>query len=174
MGGGVRTEGVRAGECLGLAIGDALGFVPTGARGRLAEAVLTGESGAVRLPELPHPHLIVLRSAATVVISCLIGQAGWAAAFIGGEGQYRAHHALGALVTLVASVVTAVVYVVLRLVAGPVNVALAVVLAALVGVQYALGEVGSTSLHIFLGVLIVMLGTALTSWTYRHHLPEAS
>lgn len=122
-------------------------------------------------PALPHPHLIILRTVATVVISCIIGQAGWAAAFLGGSGNYLPHHRVGAVVTVVVSVLGAVVYLVLRRSAGPVNVGLAVGLALAVGAQYALGEADLTSLHIFWGVLIVMLGTALTSWTYRHDMP---
>lgn len=124
------------------------------------------------MPALPHPHLIVLRTAATVVISCLIGQAGWAAAFIGGAGKYRTYHEVGAVVTLVVSLLGAVVYLVLRRSAGTVNVALAVVLAVGVGAQYAMGQAGVASLHIFWGVLLVGLGTALTSWTYRHAMPD--
>ena len=123
------------------------------------------------LPKLPHPHLIVLRTVATVVLSCVIGQAGWAAAFIGGESTYRVHHQVGALVTLVASIVGAAVYVALRRSAGPVNVSLAVILAAAIVAQYFLGEAGATAVHVFTGVLIVMVGTALTSWTYRHRMP---
>ncbi|MCC2593613.1 hypothetical protein LKO27_09360 [Tessaracoccus sp. OS52] len=123
------------------------------------------------LPQLPHPHLIVLRSVATVVLSCLIGQAGWAAAFLGGENAYRVHHEVGAWVTLAATIIGAVVYVILRRSAGTVNVVLALVLAVAVVLQYALGEADATALHIFSGVLIVMLGTALTSWTYRHRMP---
>lgn len=134
-------------------------------------------SGVMALPPLPHPHLIVLRSAATVVLSCLIGQAGWAAAFIGGEAAYRAHHQVGALVTVAVCLASAVTYLVLRRSAGPVNVVLAVLVAVLAGVQFALGESGVTAVHIFLGVLLAMTGTALTSWTYRHELsprPQAS
>lgn len=121
---------------------------------------------------MPHPHLIILRSVATVALACLIAQAGWAAAFIGDAGDYKPHHEVGALVTLVVTVVGALVYLVLRKSAGMVNVALAVTLAAAVAVQYTLGESGATAVHIFLGVLLVMLGTALTSWTYRHQMPE--
>lgn len=124
------------------------------------------------MPAMPHPHLIVLRSVATVVISCIIGQAGWAAAFLGDGGDYRLHHQVGAWVTLAASIIGAVVYVAMRRSAGPVNVALAVALAVAVCIQYALGESGASSAHIFLGILIVMLATALTSWTYRHTMPE--
>ncbi len=127
---------------------------------------------SVIMPTLPHPHLIILRTAATVVISCIIGQAGWAAAFIGGAGNYFPHHQVGAVVTVVVSILSAMVYLILRRSAGAVNVGLAVVLAVAVVAQYAMGEADMTSLHIFWGVLIVMLGTALTSWTYRHHMPD--
>jgi uncharacterized membrane protein YhhN len=127
-----------------------------------------------RLPVMPHPHLIWLRSAATVVLSCLIGQAGWASAVLGGEPRYLVHHQVGAWVTLAAAVLSAVVYLVLRHSAGPVNVALALAVAVLVTVQLSLGELGEAyrALHIFTGVLLAMLATALTSWTYRHRLPE--
>lgn len=121
---------------------------------------------------MPHPHLIILRTVATVALSCLIAQAGWAAAFIGGAGDYTQHHEVGALVTLVVAVAGALVYVGLRKSAGVVNVVLAVALAVAVAVQYTLGESDATSVHIFMGVLLVMLGTALTSWTYRHQMPE--
>ena len=123
------------------------------------------------LPQLPHPHLIVLRSVATVVLSCLIGQTGWAAAFLGGEAGYRTHHQVGAWVTLAICLGGAAAYVALRRSAGVVNVTLATLLAVAVVAQFALGQVGSTSAHIFVGVLLVMLATALTSWTYRHALP---
>lgn len=126
-------------------------------------------SGAMKLP---HPHLIILRSMATIVLSCLIGQAGWAAAFLGDAGNYFPHHRVGAWVTLAVSIVGALVYLVLRRSAGVVNVALAVGLAAVVVFQVLLGQIGATSAHIFLGILLVMLGTALTSWTYRHQLTD--
>lgn len=122
-------------------------------------------------PALPHPHLIILRSTATLVLSCLIAQAGWAAAFLGGDNQYFAYHRVGAWVTLALTVAGAVVYLALRKSAGPINVTLAVLLAAVVAVQFTLGQIGETGLHIFLGILIAMLGTALTSWTYRHAIP---
>lgn len=118
---------------------------------------------------MPHPALIALRLAATLALSAVIGQAGWAAAFIGGEQQYRVHHEIGAMVTLAVLVVSAALYVVLRRFAGPVNVVLALVLAVMGGAQYALGEAHATSVHVFLGVLVAMVATALTSWTYRHH-----
>lgn len=124
------------------------------------------------MPAMPHPHLIVLRSVATVVISCIIGQAGWAAAFLGDAGDYRLHHQIGAWVTLAASIIGAIVYIVMRRSAGTVNVALAVAVAVAVCIQYVLGQAGAASAHIFLGILIVMLATALTSWTYRHRMQE--
>jgi hypothetical protein len=121
---------------------------------------------------MPHPHLVVLRSAATLLLSCLIAQAGWASAFLGGEVRFYRYHQIGAWVTLVVAVGTALVYLALRRSAGPVNLGLAVAVAVLVSVQYALGESGDRALHIFTGVLLAMLGTALTSWTYRHVLPD--
>lgn len=121
---------------------------------------------------MPHPHLIVLRSAATIVLSCLIAQVGWAAAFLGGEGQYVAYHRVGAWVTLSVTVAAAAIYLFLRKSAGLVNIVMSVLLAVIVVVQFTLGEIGETGLHIFLGVLIAMLGTALTSWTYRHAMPD--
>ncbi len=124
---------------------------------------------------MPHPHLIILRTVATVVISCIIGQAGWAAAFIGGSEKYFPYHRVGAIVAVVVCILGALVYLVLRRSAGPVNVVLALALAVGVVAQYLMGEAGMASLHIFWGVLLVMLGTALTSWTYRHEMPaEAS
>jgi hypothetical protein len=123
---------------------------------------------------MPHPHLVVLRTAATLLLSCLIAQAGWASAFLGGEDRFFRHHQVGAWVTLSVAVLTAVVYLALRRSAGPVNLGLAVAVAVLVTVQYWLGESGDRALHIFVGVLLAMLGTALTSWTYRHALADPS
>ncbi|MGO1383742.1 MAG: hypothetical protein ACTHWA_06565 [Arachnia sp.] len=130
------------------------------------------QSGDMQRPKLPHPHLIILRSVATLIISCIIGQAGWAAAFLGGSGNYFPHHQVTAVITMVVSVLGAMVYLVLRRSAGLVNVVLAIALAAGIVAQYVLGETGMASLHIFWGILLVMLGTALTSWTYRHEMPS--
>ncbi|MGD8148789.1 hypothetical protein [Ornithinimicrobium sp. Y1694] len=123
---------------------------------------------------LPHPHLIALRLAATVLLSCVIGQAGWAAAWLGGEPRYAAFHQVGAWVTLAVAIASAVLYVVLRRSAGAVNLGLALGVSAVVALQVALGELGVRGPHIFLGVLLAMLATALTSWTYRHQLPDAT
>lgn len=117
---------------------------------------------------LPSRALMALRFIATVELSAVLAQAGWAAAYVGGERGYLRHHSVGAGVTLAVCGVGAVAYVVLRRAAGVVNVALAVLLAVAVGAQYALGEARVVAPHIFLGVLIAMLATALTSWTYRH------
>lgn len=127
------------------------------------------------MPAMPHPHLIVLRSAATVVISGVVAQAGFAAAILNGELERVRNHQVGAWVTLVATVGTAAVYLVLRRSAGAVNVSLAVILAVAVSVQFVLGRGdGVLAWHIFLGVLIAMMATALTSWTYRHRMPDSA
>ena len=122
----------------------------------------------MRLPARPSVPMMVLRSVATVLISAIIAQAGWAAAALGGEPHYWRNHAVGAPITLGLCVAAAVVYVVMRRSAGRVNVALAVGLAVAVAAQYGLGEAHVIGWHVFLGILIAMLVTALTSWTYRH------
>lgn len=123
------------------------------------------------MPAMPHPHLIVLRTAATVVLSCVVAQAGFAAALLDGDLDRLRSHQVGAWITLVSTLVAAAVYLVLRRSAGQVNVTLAVLLAVAVTGQFALGESDERAWHIFLGVLIAMLATALTSWTYRHTMP---
>lgn len=124
------------------------------------------------MPALPHPHLIALRMAATVLLSAVIAQAGWASAMLGGESRYAPFHQVGAWVTMGVAVLAALTYVVLRRSAGPVNLWLAVGLVVAMAVQIALGETGQRAPHIFWGVLVAMLATALTSWTYRHKMPE--
>jgi hypothetical protein len=121
---------------------------------------------------MPHPHLIVLRSVATVLLSAVIAQAGWASALLGGAGDYLRHHQVGAWVTLVVAIGTAVTYLALRRSAGSVNVWLAIASAVAITVQFTLGELEVRAWHIFLGILIVGLTTSLTSWTYRHTMPE--
>lgn len=125
-------------------------------------------------PALPHPHLVALRLAATALLSAVISQAGWAAAMLGGEPKYARFHQVGAWVTLAVALLTVLVYVLLRRSAGPVNLWLAVGLGVVVSVQFGLGETGQRGLHIFVGVLVAMLATALTSWTYRHQLPATA
>ena len=124
------------------------------------------------LPQPPHPHLIAIRTAATVVLSCVVAQAGFAAALLDGDTNRVASHRVGAWVTLGVTVLSALLYLVLRRSAGAVNVTLAVLLGLAVTAQFTLGELGVRAWHIFLGVLVAMLATALTSWTYRHSLPD--
>lgn len=123
------------------------------------------------MPALPHPHLIALRLAATVLLSAVIAQAGWASAMLGGEPRYAVFHQVGAWVTMAVAVLVTLTYAVLRRSAGPVNLWLAVGLTVSIAVQISLGETGQRAPHIFVGVLIAMLATALTSWTYRHKMP---
>jgi len=122
---------------------------------------------------LPHPHLIVLRTAATLVISAVLAQAGFAAAAIGRDKSYFAAHVIGAGVTLTLGIATAICFTVLRRTAGPVLLWLAWATAGALVVQFTLGKLAVADVHIFLGVLIAMLATALTSWTYRLAAPTA-
>mgnify|MGYP003488172622 CR=1 FL=1 len=120
---------------------------------------------------LPHPHLIALRSAATLLISAVIGQAGFAAAAIGRDKSFFAFHVIGSGVTLTLAIACAVCFTVLRRTAGPVLLWLAWSTAAAIVLQFVLGKLEVADVHIFLGVLIAMLATALPSWTYRHPAP---
>jgi ABC-type tungstate transport system substrate-binding protein len=123
----------------------------------------------VRIPI--HPHLLVLRSTATVILSLLVAQAGWAAAFLGDSHRYFPVHRIFAIITVVAVIAGLVVYLVLRRTAGPVLLGLMITVAAMVIIQFSLGAAHVKALHIFFGVLTAMAGTALTSWTYRHPAP---
>lgn len=121
-----------------------------------------------------HPHLLVLRTAATLVLSALIGQVGWAAAGLGRDPRYLGVHEVFAWVTLAVVLLSLVAYLVLRRTAGPLLVTMAAAVAGLSLAQIGLAEAGVLDAHIFVGVLTVMVGTALTSWTYRHPAPDAS
>lgn len=121
-----------------------------------------------------HPHLLVLRFIVTLELSLLIGQAGWAAAGLGGQPGYFRMHAAFALPTLLFGIANALVYVALRRTAGPVCLVLALLLAAMSIAQYALGDAQVLGAHIFVGVLTIMTATALTSWTYRLPSPTSA
>lgn len=123
---------------------------------------------------MPHPHLIILRTVATLLLSAVIAQAGFAAAGIARDQAYLGLHAIGAWVTLILAVGCGVVYTALRRTAGTLLVALAWAMAGLVTVQFTLGRLQIADVHIFTGVLTAMLATALTSWTYRHPMPAAA
>jgi len=72
----------------------------------------------MRTPPMPHPHLIILRSVATVLLSAVIAQAGWASAMLGGAGDYLRQHQVGAWITLVVAIGSAIAYLALRRSAG--------------------------------------------------------
>lgn len=119
-----------------------------------------------------HPHLLVLRSLVTVELSLLIGQAGWAAAGLGRDPGWLSLHALFALPTLAVAVLTLIGHLVLRRTAGPVCLGLAAAVTVMTTAQYVLGEGQVLDVHIFTGVLTLMVATALTSWTYRLPAPR--
>lgn len=125
---------------------------------------------------IPSRQMLILRSVVTLQLSAVIGQAGWAAAALGrGDGRgrglepgYLHLHSVVAGVTLALCGIRAVLYVVFRRHSGPVNLWLALATLVAVIAQSALGEARLADVHVFLGVLIAMIVTALTSWTYRH------
>lgn len=117
----------------------------------------------------PRPRLLVaLQAEATVLMSLAIGQAGLAAGFLGGSDGLKPVHGVNAyalLAVTVALVVTAVLY---RRGGGPRWPVLAGVILLLVEtLQLVLARFEVVGLHIFSGVLFVVLATLLTSYLFR-------
>jgi hypothetical protein len=112
--------------------------------------------------------LVALQIEATVLMSLAIGQAGLAAGFLGGEASLVPLHGANAyalLTVTVAVIITAVVY---RRGGGPRWPVLAgAVLLAVETLQLVLARTEVVGLHIFLGVLFVVLATLLTSYLFR-------
>jgi hypothetical protein len=124
----------------------------------------------------PLPLLTALRIEATVLMSLAIGQAGLAAGFLGGRESLVPVHGANAyaLVTLtVAVLLTAVGY---RRAGGPRWPILAgAILLGVEVLQVVLARTEVVGLHIFCGVLFVVLATLLTSYLFRPgFLPSTS
>ena len=115
----------------------------------------------------PRP-LLALQIEATVLMSLAIGQAGLAAGFLGGDESIKPLHGANAYALLaltVAVVLTAVVY---RRGGGPRWPVLAgVILLVVETLQLVLARAEVVGLHIFCGVLFVVLTTLLTSYLFR-------
>ncbi len=114
------------------------------------------------------PLLVALQTEATVLMSLAIGQAGLAAGFLGGSEGLKPVHGVNAyalLAVTVALVVTAVLH---RRGGGPRWPVLAGVILLLVEtLQLVLARFEVVGLHIFSGVLFVVLATLLTSYLFR-------
>ena len=112
--------------------------------------------------------LTALRIEATVLMSLAIGQAGLAAGFLGGrESLVPVHRANAyALATLtIAVLLTAVAY---RRAGGPRWPILAgAILLSVEVLQVVLARTEVVGLHIFFGVLFVVLATLATSYLFR-------
>ncbi len=117
----------------------------------------------------PRPRLLVaLQTEATVLMSLAIGQAGLAAGFLGGSEGLKPVHGVNAyalLTVTVAIVVTAVLH---RRAGGPRWPVLAgAILLVVETLQLTLARFEVVGLHIFAGVLFVVLATLLTSYLFR-------
>ncbi|HEU4545177.1 MAG TPA: hypothetical protein VFR88_02685 [Microlunatus sp.] len=116
----------------------------------------------------PRP-LLALQIEATVLMSLAIGQAGLAAGFLGGadDGLRTLHgaNAYALLALTVAVVLTAIVY---RRGGGPRWPVLAgAILLVVETLQLVLARAEVVGLHIFCGVLFVVLATLVTSYLFR-------
>jgi uncharacterized membrane protein AbrB (regulator of aidB expression) len=123
---------------------------------------------STRSDRQPPRELVALRIEATVLMSLAIGQAGLAAGFLGGRATLLPIHRINAFLLLgmtAAVVVTAVLY---RRGGGPRWPVLAgAILVAMEIGQVVLARTNIVGLHIFCGVLFVVLATLLTSYLYR-------
>jgi hypothetical protein len=115
----------------------------------------------------PRP-LLALQIEATVLMSLAIGQAGLAAGFLGGDENIKPLHGANAYALLaltVALIITAVAY---RRGGGPRWPVLAgVILLVVETLQLVLARADAVGLHIFCGVLFVVLATLVTSYLFR-------
>lgn len=117
----------------------------------------------------PRPRLLVaLQTEATVVMSLAIGQAGLAAGFLGGSEGLKPAHGVNAYALLAVTVILVVTAVLHRRGGGPRWPVLAGVILLLVEtLQLVLARFEVVGLHIFCGVLFVVLATLLTSYLFR-------
>lgn len=112
--------------------------------------------------------LILLQTAATVVMSLAIGQAGLAAAFLTGHRALKQVHAVNGFLIVALTVACLVCAVLYQRNGGPRWPAAAAILLLLVEVaQIVLGESDVAGAHIFLGVLFVTSATLYTSYLFR-------
>jgi hypothetical protein len=112
--------------------------------------------------------LVVLQTEATVLMSLAIGQAGLAAGFIGGENGLRPVHGVNAYALLTVTAIIIVTAVLYRRDGGPRWPVLAgIILLVVETLQLILARAEVVGLHIFLGVLFVVLATLLTSYLFR-------
>ena len=112
--------------------------------------------------------LVALQTEATVLMSLAIGQAGLAAGFIGGEDGLKPVHGVNAYALLTLTVVLVVTAVLYRRGGGPRWPVLAgTILLVVETLQLILARAEVVGLHVFLGVLFVVLATLLTSYLFR-------
>jgi len=121
-----------------------------------------------RVPARRPPLLILVQTAATVLMSLAIGQAGLAAAFLTGSRSLKEWHEFNGFLLAAVTVLTLVAAVLYQRGGGPRwPVAAAVLLVLVEAVQITLGEAGAAGAHIFLGVLFVAAATLYTSYLFR-------
>ena len=114
------------------------------------------------------PLLVLLQTAATVLMSLAIGQAGLAAAFMTGHRSLKEVHEVNGFLVVAVTAATLVCAVLYQRTGGPRwPVAATVLLIVVEALQITLGEVEAAGAHIFLGVLFVAAATLLTSYLFR-------
>jgi hypothetical protein len=121
------------------------------------------------------PLLIALQAGATILMSLAIGQAGLAAGFLSGSPGLKAVHGINAYLLAAVTIGMLVVAVLYQRSGGPRWPLLAVgILTVVEIIQIILGRTGVAGVHIFLGVLFVVMATLLTSYLFRPGFIPAS
>lgn len=114
------------------------------------------------------PLLIALQTEATIFMTLSIGQAGLAAAFISKQAAVKNIHEINAFVMAAVALVILATAIFYRRGGGPLWILLgAGLLLVLVLAQISLGELKVVGLHIFLGVIYVVLAVLFTSYLFR-------
>jgi hypothetical protein len=129
---------------------------------------MLGRMASDHPPARRPPLLVLVQTAATLLMSLAIGQAGLAAAFMTGQSSLKQVHAVNGFLLAAVTVATLVCAVLYQRRGGPRwMVAAAALLLLLEAIQITLGETGGTGAHIFLGVLLVTATTLYTSYLFR-------
>lgn len=113
-------------------------------------------------------QLIALQTEATIFMTLAIGQAGLAAAFISKQATVKNIHELNGFVLAGIALIMVLTAVLYRRAGGPIWAVLAAgLLFVLIIAQISLGELKVVGLHIFLGVIDVVLAVLFTSYLFR-------
>lgn len=106
-----------------------------------------------------------LRISGWVAFLTVVVQVSLGALLISGQRQLQDIHSLAGHLTLAVVVIVAGIFIALRRAARALVITTAIVLAAMVLLQYATGESGMITLHALTGILIALGALLLAMWS---------